>query len=95
MAEDRNDPYEATARWLEEAARRRPAPAAPQPQPTAPTPARPQPKVKLLGIAREVYMLGLLAAAYLNFYFMQVMLEIDSLPKLVVFYPVLQWTKTS
>jgi hypothetical protein len=40
-------------------------------------------------------MLGLLAAAYLNFYFMQVMLEIDSLPKLVVFYPVLQWTKTS
>ena len=35
-------------------------------------------------------MLAVLAAAYLNYYFMQVMLEIDSLPGLVVFYPVLQ-----
>jgi hypothetical protein len=31
-------------------------------------------------------MFALLAAAYLNFYFMQVMLEIDSLPRLVVFF---------
>lgn len=31
-------------------------------------------------------MFALLVAAYLNFYFMQVMLEIDSLPRLVVFF---------
>jgi hypothetical protein len=31
-------------------------------------------------------MFALLAAAYLYFYFMQVMLEIDSLPRLVVFF---------
>lgn len=92
MAEDRNDPYESTARWLEEAARRRPAlaPAQPQPQPAAPTPAKPRRERTFLGIAREVYMLVVLAAAYLNYYFMQVMLEIDSMPRMVVFYPVLQ-----
>ena len=32
-------------------------------------------------------MFAVLAAAYLNYYFMQVILEIDSLPKLVMFYP--------
>ena len=31
-------------------------------------------------------MFALLAAAYLNLYFMQVTLEIDSLPRLVVFF---------
>lgn len=31
-------------------------------------------------------MFALLVAVYLNFYFMQVMLEIDSLPRLVVFF---------
>jgi hypothetical protein len=35
-------------------------------------------------------MLGLLAASYLNYYFMQVLLEIETLPRLLVFYPVLQ-----
>jgi hypothetical protein len=33
-------------------------------------------------------MFSILAAAYLNYYFMQVMIEIDSLHTLVVFYPV-------
>ena len=90
MVEERDDPYESTARWLEEAARRRPAVAPAQSELAAPTPAKPRRERTVLGIAREVYMLAVLAAAYLNYYFMQVMLEIDSLPGLVVFYPVLQ-----
>jgi hypothetical protein len=89
MAEDRQDPYESTARWLEEAGRRRPAgsPARPEPAPEPP-PAKPRRERTILGIGREIYMLAILAAAYLNYYFMQVMLEIDSLPRLVLFYPV-------
>jgi hypothetical protein len=90
MVEERDDPYESTARWLEEAARRRPAVAPDQSQLAAPTRAKPRRERTVLGIAREVYMLAVLAAAYLNYYFMQVMLEIDSLPRLVVFYPVPQ-----
>jgi len=87
MAEDRNDPYESTARWLEEAARR-PAGASARPGPAVtPPPAKPQRERTLFGISREIYMFALLATAYLNFYFMQVMLEIDSLPRLVMFYP--------
>ena len=35
-------------------------------------------------------MLAVLAAVYLNYYFMHVIIEIDSLPKMIVFYPVLQ-----
>ena len=87
MAEERNDPYESTARWLEEAARRRPSVASARSQPAAPTPVKPRRERTLLGIAREIYMLAVLAAAYLNYYFLQVMLEIDSLHRLVVFYP--------
>jgi hypothetical protein len=90
MADDRNDPYESTARWLEEAARRRPAPAPAQPAPVAPIPGKPRREGTLFGVSRDVYMLGLLAASYLNYYFMQVLLEIETLPRLLVFYPVLQ-----
>ena len=35
-------------------------------------------------------MFAVLVATYLNYYFMQVMIEIGSLPKLVLFYPLLQ-----
>ncbi len=35
-------------------------------------------------------MFAILVAAYLNYYFMQVMIEIDTLPRLVVFYPIAQ-----
>lgn len=88
MAEDRNDPYESTARWLEEAARRPSAGLAARPGPAVtPPPAKPQRERTLLGVSREIYMFAVLAAAYLNYYFMQVMVEIDSLPRLVLFYP--------
>lgn len=59
----------------------RPGPAA-----APPPPAKPRRERTLFGVSREIYMFALLAAAYLNFYFMQVMLEIDSLPSLVMFY---------
>ena len=91
MGEERNDPYESTARWLEEPARRRPSVrGAPHPL-EAKAPAAKQTRERtLLGISREIYMLGVLAAVYLNYYYMQVMLEIDSLPRMVLFYPLPQ-----
>ena len=90
MAEDRHDPYESTVRWLQEAAaRRHPAAASCPVPPVVPlTAAKKRGARTILGIAREVYMFSILAAAYLNYYFMQVMIEIDSLHTLVVFYPV-------
>ena len=93
MAEEQDDPYESTTRWLQEAARRTRADsaAAVVPQASAePLPAKRFGQSVIFGVAREIYMLGMLAAAYLNYYFMQVMLEIDSLPTMVVFYPVIQ-----
>jgi hypothetical protein len=42
---------------------------------------------RLLGVRREVWLIGLLAATYANFYFMQVMVEIQTLPSLVVIIP--------
>jgi hypothetical protein len=94
MAEEQDDPYESTTRWLQEAARRTRADSAaasrPQSSSESPLPAKRFGQTVIFGVAREIYMLGVLAAAYLNYYFMQVMLEIDSLPTLVVFYPVIQ-----
>jgi hypothetical protein len=90
--EDRSDPYESTARWLEELAGRRSA-AAPARSGLAaqpPVPAKPRRERKVLGLSREIYMFAVLVATYLNYYFMQVMIEIGSLPKLVLFYPLLQ-----
>jgi hypothetical protein len=88
MAEDQQDPYESTAHWLEEAGRRRPAgPSAGPAPPASPPPAKQRRERAILGIGREIYMFAVLVAAYLNFYFMQVIQEIDSLPRLIVFYP--------
>jgi hypothetical protein len=42
---------------------------------------------RLLGVRREVWLIGLLAATYANFYFMDVMVEIQTLPSLVIFAP--------
>jgi hypothetical protein len=87
--EDRSDPYESTARWLEESARRRAAscPARVELAPPPLPPAKRRRERTVLGISREIYMFAVLAAAYLNYYFMQVMIEVGSLPGLVVFYP--------
>ena len=43
------------------------------------------PERTLLGLPREIYMFAVLAAAYLNVHFMQVTIDIDSLPSVVVF----------
>jgi hypothetical protein len=42
---------------------------------------------RLSGVRREVYMFALVAALSLNYYYMQVMVEIYSLPSTVVFLP--------
>ena len=80
MAEDRHDPYESTVRWLQEAAARRHPAAASFPfLHSAPDWRREARCRTILGIAREVYMFSILAAACSDYYFMQVMIEIDSL----------------
>jgi hypothetical protein len=91
--EDRSDPYESTARWLEESARRRSAAAPARSGPAAappPLPAKPRRERRFLGLSREIYMFAVLVAVYLNYYFMQVMIDIGSLPKLVMFYSLVQ-----
>jgi hypothetical protein len=91
--EDRSDPYESTARWLEDSARRRSAAAPARSGPAAAPPpllAKPRRERRFLGLSREIYMFAVLVAVYLNYYFMQVMIDIGSLPKLVLFYPLVQ-----
>jgi hypothetical protein len=39
----------------------------------------------ILGVRRELYLSALATACFLNFYFIQVTIEIDRLPKLTVF----------
>ena len=38
---------------------------------------------RLLGVRREIWLIGLLATSYANFYFMHVLVEIQALPSLV------------
>ena len=40
----------------------------------------------LFGVRRELYLSALAAACFLNLYFIQVKIQIDSLPVLTVFY---------
>ena len=40
----------------------------------------------LFGVRRELYLSVLAAACFLNLYFIQVKIQIDSLPALTVFY---------
>ena len=42
---------------------------------------------RFLGVRREIYMFALVGALSLNYYYMQVMVEIYSLPSTVVFLP--------
>jgi len=87
MANETDDPYESTTRWLQEAAGRQSAPQ----QETAPAVKKHLEKRRrertFLGVGREIYMFAVLVALYLNYYFMQVIVEIDSLPSIVVFIP--------
>ena len=47
--------------------------------------AQPGNRPTMFGLGREVYLIAILAAAYGNLYYMQVMVEIYKLPALVVF----------
>ena len=40
----------------------------------------------LFGVRRELYLCALAAACFLNYYFIQVKIQIDTLPALTVFY---------
>jgi hypothetical protein len=80
-----DDPYESTTRWMVDSGRRRSAAARPLPQqPSEPSRRMPRPR-SLFGISREVYLFAVLVAVYLNYYFMQVTTEIQSLSSLVFF----------
>ncbi len=48
--------------------------------------ANPGPK-RFPGVRREIYMCAVVAALSLNYYYMQVMVEIYTLPSTVVFLP--------
>jgi hypothetical protein len=87
------DPYESSAQWLQEVARRRrgapheapaPDPSAPAPGPSAPEPEAPR-REPLLPHARGLLLFGVLAASTLQFHYLDVMLQIYALPSVTVF----------
>jgi hypothetical protein len=77
------DTYEGLASWLQEVGRRRlgRAPAAGV-EPSKPDSAKPAPRHR-----RQVVLFSVLALAFLQYYAMDVMVQIYSLPSLVVFVP--------
>ena len=86
MRDNYDDPYESTAQWLQEAARRRGR----GPGLTLPS-LEPKPASKsrrshtILGVHQDIHMLAVAAALFLNYYFMGVRIEIDSMRSLLVF----------
>jgi hypothetical protein len=82
---DEQDPYESTTQWLKELAGRPPVRQCAAATVIEPLARRPRRERTMLGVAREIYMFAVMAAAYGNYYFMQVMVEMDSLPSVVVF----------
>jgi hypothetical protein len=75
---------EPSTTWVEEAARRRYPAAGPSSTQILPPATR---RKRLFGVMREIYLFAALAAAAANFYFMQVMVQINSMPSLIVFVP--------
>lgn len=74
------DPYESTASWLREVAQRRPAPATPlATEPSAPAAPPPQ------HTARRIVLFALLALSVFQYYMLDVMLTIYTLPQMIVF----------
>lgn len=84
--DDPDDPYESTTRWMVEAGRRRTGQSHAQPELPAKGLAKHRPRT-FLGVGREIYLFGVLVAAYLNYYFMEVMVEIGALHSVVIFVP--------
>jgi len=74
------DPYESTASWLQEVAQRKPAPAAPRPA-EARAPAAPQPH----HATRRIVLFAVLSLSVFQYYILDVMLTIYTLPQMIVF----------
>ena len=88
MADNLEDPYESTAQWLQEAARRRGrGPTLPAPRLKAATVSQSRRERAIFGIHRDIHMLAVAAAAFLNYYFMGVRIEIDTLRSVLFFVP--------
>jgi hypothetical protein len=80
----KEDTSEVLARWLQEVGRRtsRAARRGGEPEPRAPEPPR-----TTRGHARQIALFGVLALAFLQYYALDVMVQIYSLPSIVVFVP--------
>jgi hypothetical protein len=79
-------PYESTTHWVQEVARRRTPAGGPTPSSFGALEIRrSRSGGRPLGIRREIYLLAGSAAAFANYYFLSVMVEITSLPTLMVF----------
>ncbi len=80
------DPYEAVARWLQEVGRRRLPAGGSLPAPAAAAPLQRRiPSETTQRIACEGLALATLVAAYLQYYFLGVMLQVVTTPSVIVF----------
>jgi hypothetical protein len=85
MMDEHDDPYVDAARWLQEAGRRaRNVPAPPREAEAAPRQGNETGRARLVGT--KVLLSGVLALAYLQYYFLDVMVQINALPAIIVFY---------
>ena len=85
MDEKDDDPYVDAARWLQEVGRRsRSAPTPYREVEVAPESGADKESVRLVG--RKILLSGVLALAYLQYYFLDVMVQINALPVIIVFY---------
>ena len=75
------DPYESTASWLREVAQRRSAPATP----LATEPSAPAAPLVQHTARRRIVLFALLAVSVFQYYMLDVMLTIYTLPQMIVF----------
>ena len=85
MDEQDDDPSVDAVRWLQEAGRRSRKVQTPQPEvEVAPQNGLERESVRLVGT--KVLLSAVLALAYLQYYFLDVMVQINALPAIIVFY---------
>jgi len=85
MDEQDDDASVDAARWLQEAGRRaRHVPAPPREVEAAPGQGNETRPARLVGT--KVLLSGVLALAYLQYYFLDVIVQINALPAIIVFY---------
>ena len=84
MGEQDDDPYVDAARWLQEVGRRsRKVQTPPREVEVAPRNGREKKSVLLVGT--KVILSGVLALSYMQYYFLDVMVQINALPVIIVF----------